>query len=223
MSKALVKNTILGASVFETYCYSVACLAPPPPVPSRRDDPNSSSSSTTTTISLNVDDEYARASLGVHTVAGACGGAVHGLVGTLWETVAGERASFVNGLPPMILHHASAHAALFGSYELLKRQFLEWSGLDSQSQHGPAYLASVSVAGGIAGQVQHIMSHYSEQWLRLDDVVATAESAATTTAAATESTTTVSLKIRPLAMRSVLMAFPASAIGFIAFEYGRSL
>ena len=222
MSKALVKNTILGASVFETYCYTVAYLAPPPPVPTRRDDPNSTTTANNNNVSLNVDDEYARASLGVHTVAGACGGAVHGLVGTLWETVAGERASFVNGLPPMILHHASAHAALFGSYELLKRQFLEWSGLDSQSQHGPAYLASVSVAGGIAGQVQHIMSHYSEQWLRLDDVVATAESAATTTAA-TESTTTVSLKIRPPAVRSVLMAFPASAIGFIAFEYGRSL
>jgi hypothetical protein len=226
--KALVKNTLLGAAVFETYCYTVVQLAPPPPpptssppTPSRHDDTHSSTHDT--------EDEYARASLGVHVVAGACGGTVHGVVGTVWETVAGERAlSLVPGiLPPMILHHASAHAALFGSYELLKRQFLLWSGLDSQSQHGPAYLASVSVAGGMAGQAQHILSHYTEQWLRLEDgtagtaAAATAESTTATATATAEST--ANLKIRPPALRSVLMAFPASAIGFIAFEYGRSV
>ena len=207
--KALVKNTVLGASVFETYCYMVLHLAPAPPSPS-----DAAAPTTTPDHHVVVEDEYARASLGVHVVAGACGGAVHGVVGTLWDTVAGDRSSFVTGLRPMILHHASAHAALFGSYELLKRQLLEWSGLDSHSQHGPAYLASVSVAGGVAGQVQHILSHYSEQWLRLEEGGTIPPAAAESTAA---------LKLRPPAWRSVLMAFPASAIGFIAFEYGRSV
>jgi hypothetical protein len=181
---ALVKNTVLGAAVFETYGYAVEHMAPPP----KQDEEA---------------DEYARASTPVHFVAGAIGGSVHGIVGTLWETAAGERT--LRTLPKMTLHHSSAHAALFGSYEALKRLFLENLGLDSRSYQGPAYLGSISIAGGVAGQVQHIVSHFSEQWLRLEETEATAVRT-----------------IRPPVMRNVLMAFPASAVAFVAFEYGRS-
>ena len=68
------------------------------------------------------------------------------------------------------------------------------------------------MAGGVAGQVQHVASHYTEQWLRLEEG-----------AMATTSTTRNVWKVRPPLLRSVLMAFPASSIGFVAFEYGRSI
>jgi hypothetical protein len=97
--------------------------------------------------------------------------------------------------------------------------------VDATSLHaGPAYLGSIVVAGGMAGQVQHVMSHYTEQWLRLGEeggvMVGIVEDAATT--ATTTSSTRNIFKVRPPILRSVIMAFPASAIGFVAFEYGRN-
>jgi hypothetical protein len=168
-------------------------------------------------------------------MAGALGGGVHGIVGTLWDHVAATTtkptttikndfskqgrlvATLTTTLPRMTCHHGMAHAALFGSYELVKRQLLHMTGLDSTLlHHGPAYLGSIVVAGGVAGQVQHVMSHYTEQWLRLEEGVVILEATTTTTAMSV-------LKFRPPVMRSVVMAFPASAIGFVAFEYGRNL
>jgi hypothetical protein len=183
-SAALVKNTVLGAAVFETYCYTVEYLAPPP----RQGEEDI--------------DEYARASTPVHILAGALGGSVHGVVGTVWEVAAKERT--IHSLPKMTLFHSTAHATLFGSYEMLKRLFLDTSGVDSKSHHGPAYLGSVSMAGGLAGQLQHTLSHYGEQLLHLE-----------------ESEAAIGIRARPPLLRNVLMAFPPSAIGFVAFEYGR--
>jgi hypothetical protein len=185
---ALVKNLVLGAAVFETYCCTVEHLAPP-----GQDG-----------------DEYARASVPAHVVSGALGGSVHGVVGTVWEAAAGERTLHHISLGKMTLHHSAAHATLFGSYEGLKRLFVATNSSSSDSQHqGPAYLGSVSVAGGMAGQLQYIMSHYTKQWLRLEADVG-------------EATVVTSMR-RPPVLRNILMAFPPSAIGFIAFEYGRKV
>jgi hypothetical protein len=185
---ALVKNLVLGAAVFETYCYTVEHLAPP-----GKDG-----------------DEYARASVPTHFVAGALGGSVHGIVGTVWEAAAGERT--LHHLGRLNLHHSAAHATLFGSYEGLKRLFVATTSLSSSSDsqyQGPTYLGSVCFAGGMAGQLQYIVSHYTEQSLRLEADVG-------------ESTLVTSMR-RPPILRNFLMAFPPSAIGFIAFEYGRKV
>jgi hypothetical protein len=151
-------------------------------------------------------DAYARATVAHHTISGGLGGAVHGVVGTIWESMAGEQR--LRQLPQLTLHHSLAHATLFGSYEACKRVGLHLSELDSASLHGPAYLASVSVAGGIAGQIQHIISHYSEQILKLEE---------------TAVSNIVIQNLRSPTWRSVWMSFPSSSIGFIAFEYGKSL
>jgi hypothetical protein len=84
----------------------------------------------------------------------------------------------------------------------------------------------IGLAGGIAGQIQHVVSHYTESWLQVGE---------------NDSPWTHSrkkLKVRdvlfahdwkiwrrngPPSLRSILMAFPPSAIGFIAFEYGKML
>ena len=254
----MVKNTLLGAAVFETYCYTVETLAPPATDNSMivhnnnnnnnnndqevdYDDPKNDNSKSSL-------DAYARASPLLHTVAGTLGGGVHGILGTLWETAASKlgststvvTATTVSSLsspllamPRMTLHHGMAHGALFGSYEIWKRQLLQSysaaAGVDATtiSLHdaGHAYLACVLVAGGLAGQVQHLMSHYTEQWLRLEEGPSAVMMEATSSSSSSSSTsmTTNVLRFRPPVLRSVLIAFPASAVGFVAFEYGRSI
>lgn len=173
--------------MFETYGYTVKQLALPQPV----DD--------------QAGDEYARATVPTHFVAGALGGTVHGIIGTIWEIVVQERT--FQTMPKMTFHHSLAHASLFGSYEVWKRLVLGTSGLDigSELHQGTTYLGSVSIAGGLAGQVQHVVSHYSEQWLRLEEG------------------DSIALRRGAPAMRQVWLAFPPSAVAFVAFEYGRRL
>jgi hypothetical protein len=66
--KSVVKNTLLGEAVFETYEHTVTYLAPPDCDGEQQQD------------------AYARASVGSHYVAGACGGFVHALPTTFWES-----------------------------------------------------------------------------------------------------------------------------------------
>jgi hypothetical protein len=199
--KAFVKNTILGAAVFEVYSYSIEhWIFRTLPNPAVQDE------LLTTTLPDCTQDAYARATVVHHTLSGGLGGAVHGVVGTMWESMAGEQR--LRQLPRLTLHHSLAHATLFGTYETCKRIGLHLAELDSSSLHGPAYLASVSVAGGVAGQIQYIISHYSEQILKIEE-------------------TTVSnifmQNLRSPTWRSVWIAFPSSSISFIAFEYGKFL
>mmetsp|Transcript_8308 Transcript_8308/g.15140 ORF Transcript_8308/g.15140 Transcript_8308/m.15140 type:complete len:519 (-) Transcript_8308:47-1603(-) len=124
-----------------------------------------------------------------------------------------------------ILHHSLAHAVLFGSYQLTKRLFLQHAPPSSfddsrnninnnnsgSSTHNAIYVAYIAMAGGLAGQFQHVTSHFTEQWLGL----------------ATEEAKESSSLRRRFAVatwptwRSTVVAFPPSAIGFLAFEYGK--
>ncbi|KAI2512094.1 hypothetical protein MHU86_2382 [Fragilaria crotonensis] len=255
------KNTLLGAAVFETYCYAVEKFAPPAidtnsssSIGMHRDSSGDDQDDDDTTHDINPKsslDAYARASPLLHTVAGTLGGGVHGIVGTLWDTAAWRfgttsttsllsSSSPLVSMPRMTLHHGMAHGALFGSYELSKRTLLQSfsgasAGFDATSTttttslhdagHTHGYLACVIVAGGLAGQVQHVMSHYTEQWLRLEEGPGAVmmEEATSTSSSTSKPMTTNILKFRPPVLRSVLMAFPASAVGFVAFEYGRSI
>ena len=116
------------------------------------------------------------------------------------------------------LHHTIAHSVLFGSYEFLKRSILHelHHGDDFETNGskptflGGSYLAGFALAGGFAGQLQHLVSHCTESM--------TFESGITSTKLAHRLVTPRAPAVRPL-----LMAFPPSAIGFIAFEYGKNL
>jgi hypothetical protein len=103
-----------------------------------------------------------------------------------------------------IIHHSLAHSLLFGSYESIKRGILQQVHSMDTQYYGGEYLTTFAIAGGIAGQVQFAISHYTEQYLGLSDF---------------------SLRLRPTAvapnLRPFLWAFPPSAIGFVAFEYGK--
>lgn len=189
--KSVVKNTLLGAAVFETYEYMVTYLAP------ERCQTNK--------------DVYARASLASHFLAGACGGFVHAVPSTFWESnavsVMSSRSFLSQHLPAMIIHHSIAHSFLFGFYESMKREFLR----DEQSRRDEIpYFCSVSMAGGLAGQIQHVISHYTEQWLLLG-------------AETTTPRPLLRFVASPPTLRPTLFAFPPSAISFVAFEYGKRI
>ncbi|KAL7466225.1 hypothetical protein ACHAXS_006528, partial [Conticribra weissflogii] len=86
-----------------------------------------------------------------------------------------------------ILHHSVAHSVLFGSYQFTKRFLLrqyslstfdaddhDFSASSSSSSPDPrenilAHASIIAVAGGLAGQFQHVTSHFTEQWLRLGE------------------------------------------------------
>jgi hypothetical protein len=146
-------------------------------------------------------------------------------------------------VPTSILHHSIAHSVLFASYEGIKRTIINIQQLQRQIYESSIpinivattdttttttmvpttglgstnYLFSVGVAGGLAGLLQHVVSNYTEVMAR-NNVLS-------------ESTTTMSTMYRSIvthisttslpSLRSCVMACPPSAIGFIAFEYGK--
>ena len=80
-------------------------------------------------------------------------------------------------------------------------------------------IMKIGFAGGIAGQIQHIVSHYTEIWLRVgeDDNVRSYW----------QDRSKLLSHWRLIgagpSMRSICMSFPPSGIGFIAFEFGKTL
>lgn len=161
-----------------------------------------------------VSDPYARASMLTHAVAGSAAGCAHGVAGSVWDAAfaAGreERRAVLRGTVGMIAHHAVAHSVLFASYEATKRLCVSNFTSHSNELGGEGVepvirvetLGCVAVAGGLAGQAQHLVSHYSEQVF-----------------------TSTTLPIRwtaPPVLRPLLVAFFPSSIAFVALEYGRN-
>ena len=80
-----------------------------------------------------------------------------------------------------ILHHSLAHSVLFGSYQLTKRLLIQNISPDpttarngtnsssgSNNNDAILHISCIAMAGGLAGQFQHVTSHISEQcfsWL----------------------------------------------------------
>ena len=156
-------------------------------------------------------DAYARASLSTHFFAGSCGGSVHAVASTCWDSL--WQPKLIRILPAMTIHHSIAHSTLFGCYETIKRGLLKEMS-ESRKQDEIPYFTSVTLAGGMAGSIQHYVSTYTEQWLRIAVVEDTPQPF---------TRHMVRFKATPPTMRSVVFAFPPSAISFVAFEYGKSL
>lgn len=182
----------------------MAHFAPPPTIQYREVEKDE------TVIEVMEHDAYARASLSTHFYAGACGGSVHAVTSTVWESL--WKPSLIQILPAMTIHHAIAHSTLFGCYETCKRGLLSVEA--SQQAHDEIpYFCSVTLAGGVAGSVQQIVSTYTEQWLRVDVVEEVPQPF---------TRAMVRFHATPPTLRSLLFAFPPSAISFVAFEYCKS-
>jgi hypothetical protein len=226
----LLRNTLLGMAVFESYGYVVSSLAH-----NENDNVSSPTELTikewqkvpTITVVADVDDqgdddddhddddvsilfgepdEYSRASLPSHLLAGSVAGSIHGLAASLMEGNSTSRST-MRYLSWNTIHHSLAHSMLFGSYEGIKRGILQMTEDEERSVSRAYHVLTFSVAGGLAGQVQHLISHYVEGGLGLANE-------------------TLQVDWRPAlrttpAIRPLLWAFPPSAIGFVAFEYGK--
>ena len=211
------------------------------------------STTTTEVLIEDEPDEYARATLPVHFGAGFVAGSIHGIVSStimvdsshpirhifkqlttntttsISSSTRRKRRSYYWTLSKYVtyntIHHSIAHSLLFGSYEYTKRSFLSFytNSIDRDTKYfGGAYLLGFGLAGGIAGQIQHIISHCTEQivdGLMMENGKTSSTGTTTPITSSSSSPTRISLPT----FRSVLWAFPSSAIGFIAFEYGKKL
>jgi len=133
-----------------------------------------------------------------------------------------------------ILHHSLAHSMLFGSYQFTKRFLFQHyhnfqtfdNGEDDTSvtpnnrDNTITHASIIAVAGGLAGQVQHVTSHFTEQLLALGEV-----NNFITSVDNSHNKMTIYQRLALSASwpswRSTMVAFPPSAIGFLAFEYGK--
>ncbi|GKY98268.1 hypothetical protein MPSEU_000784500 [Mayamaea pseudoterrestris] len=204
---SLARHSVLGTLVFETYGKVVTSYT-------SGKDPDE----------VDLLDEYARAPVPLHYVAGFAAGGVQGaLVSSpaMWEAAKAYRNAGLLASPlhtPSYatrfvslntLNHSLAQSLLFGSYQGTKRLFENALLDDSSPSFGIGYLFCFSMAGGFAGQIQHVFSHYSEQVFGLSE---------------NEMRVAPSMMFRGFihpSLRSTMMAFPSSAIGFLAFEYGK--
>lgn len=243
----ILRNTFLGYAVFESYGYVIGISSPSLEDVSDNqhhgqliieiDDDNYDLERTddddddeNIIIVSSEPDEYARASVPVHFGAGCLAGVVHGIGSSVLEGHLTSHHSPLRYTVINSIHNGIAHSLLFGCYETIKRLCLsqltmihnEHDGIDSVATTAPTgstttqyyggmYLASFAIAGGIAGQMQHVASHYTEHWLGLAD----------DTLLKNRSTSSKIVSAPRVSIRPLFWSFPPSAIGFIAFEYGK--
>jgi hypothetical protein len=163
-----------------------------------------------------------------HFGAGVCSGLAQSVVMTVWEhwttTTKPESRQSWPHIGRRAVHHAVGYASLFGSYEWFRRHIHH--GLHSylltddhqrdmlammadypwmRREDGlydvtPIALVTSFVAGGMAGQVQHVVSHATRQW---------------------QSTGMFAVRVVPL--QATFGAFGPTALAFVAFQYGGEL
>ena len=230
--KVFITNTVLGMAVFSTYEWVIENVTPPS---SDCDDDIEEDVHKQPNLQLQeeqidkeiTEDDMDRATLPQHFLAGGLAGISHSILSLAMDikksdlaaskgrTTSGSTANLINryNFPTFryssvyITHHSLAHSVLFGSYQTSKRMCLI---KDEENNDSILHIASITMAGGIAGQIQHVTSHLSEQCLGLVNE--------------TKNFTSLlqRLKVASLpSFRSTLLSFPPSAIGFLAFEYGK--
>lgn len=179
-------------------------------------------------------DAFSRTSLAQHLGAGMVGGSVHSLLQMSFQSVSFIKQNGLNRsrMAPISLisswslsytfHHAIAHGLLFSSYEGIKRSLFSEKSLHSSVQsendveifgNSGNDIMTIVLAGGIAGQIQHVASHYIESWLGVGE----------DRNIKTYLRYRKKLFVQAPSFKSICLSFPPSAIGFIAFEFGKSI
>jgi hypothetical protein len=214
----------MGMAVFESYGYIISSLAPPTKEFESRSlnlekahhvstvagidggDLEEDEEDEDVAILFGEPDDYSRASLPAHILGGSVAGSIHGIASSLMEGNPTSRST-VRYLAWNTFHHSLAHSMLFGSYEGIKRGILHVTEDEERDVSRAYHVLTFSVAGGLAGQVQHLASHYVEGGMGLANETLHVD-------------WRQALRTAP-SIRPLLWAFPPSAIGFVAFEYGK--
>ena len=136
------------------------------------------------------------------------------------------------------MHHTIAHAVLFTSYEWTKRTLhsqhrkvdrneTNVEGKNIQNMFWNGDVVIIGIAGGIAGKFQHIVSHYTEQIFHVGENQTWNNDQKKLTDhkephKAFKQTARRRLLVAPTAWSIAISFFP-SAVGFIAFEFGKEI
>jgi hypothetical protein len=246
-STVFIKNTILGTAVFDSYVKLIEI---------------SESSTIQQTTKRNVDSTIGGVNasskdgkgplLSVHFAAGAIAGSIHSILSLTFNALETRSLPTLQMTRSSTLHHAIAHSVLFGFYELTKRRItfsynfypdIHNSVKDDSSEDkksGKATVssyevASVAIAGGLAGVMQSVCSHYTGMWLHVDDYIPQQSTyyAANSVRNKHVHNSKLIMLYRTMSNRiahilqplppirsTVLIPFPIMAVAFLAFEYG---
>uniref|UniRef100_A0A7S0XKK1 Uncharacterized protein n=1 Tax=Pseudo-nitzschia delicatissima TaxID=44447 RepID=A0A7S0XKK1_9STRA len=224
---SLAKNTILGMAVFATYEEAIDKFA---------------GENQEVLALIPTEETRYSTKLWQHYAAGFCAGSVHAglgsaiesIVNLVWQPLAsrflnsGAAVATPNAAAPFVpnlLHHATSHAVLFGSYETVKRATTLALGTTSTSntqadtieppseENGflEGQLVAVALAGGTAGICQQFVSDVAEQAIQAGK------------SAKKKPIGKLLASIQPprYSAKSLLMLSIPTSIGFVAFEYGR--
>ncbi|GFH45736.1 hypothetical protein CTEN210_02210 [Chaetoceros tenuissimus] len=162
----IIKNTILGVAVFEIHERSIHSF--------HRDHTRKDSTS-------KIDETISQ-----HFAAGVIAGVAHSFLYMTFESTthmfssrnqikmilpkSSEFSSLFSWSIAHTTHHGIAHGFLFSSYEFMKRVLFQNSPRESSVRETKFIdMMKIGFAGGIAGQIQHIASHYTEIWLRVGE------------------------------------------------------
>jgi hypothetical protein len=241
---ALIKNTFIGIAVFETYEHVIDHFE-------KSTLENHYHGTTSTTITANVEEGLHNGapksshfhkkntngtSLAQHFFAGTAAGSVHSILHLSFESISFLKLHRfrVNVYPTLpfllshgsrdIFHHGLSHALMFSTYEGMKRLLPSTLYNDQNTtyniavqKHGTVSflnIVTIGVSGGVAGQVHHVASHVLESLLFVTEHRPKEQQG--------RSIRTISKNIIP-SSRSIARSFLPSALGFIAFEFGKSL
>jgi hypothetical protein len=247
----LTKNTVLGTAVFVTYEDLIDRFDDGKnnnsieEVDTSSIDPCKNSLTTTTTLPQHYAAGYCAGS--VHACLGRAIDVVYRIQMQIYQQYWHQEksaSSLVSSImhssnnPPFsryLLHHAASHTVLFGSYETTKRittlafpprinngririnnnnitiddEDIVIGGNENDDDYS-SYLDDqffiVAFAGGIAGISQQIISDYTEQLMTQRSI-----------------TRTNWPSINKPSIKSLLLASIPTAIGFVAFEYGKEV
>jgi hypothetical protein len=217
-----------GEQVATTTTQQDAISDSPPAIQHRRndsmdeDEDNDDDDDEKEIIPLDAPDDFSRASIRAHVGAGALAGSLDGLLSSLWESKSQSIPFFLQKAPYLIMQQCLSHALLFGSYEWCKRKLihqLHSSPWGEWKNSGLSPLICIGLAGGVAGQLQTLTNHYGEQ---IKERQPSAERLLR------RKPWSVQLRfllreIKHPSMGSTMAAFVPSAVGFVAFEYGKRL
>jgi hypothetical protein len=168
-----------------------------------------------------------------HFYAGLAAGSVHSILHLSFDSIRFFKGNGFhwNAYPSMscllsygardIIHHGTSHALMFSSYEGMKRllssNIKTNDKFNVEQKHDTLSFLNIlliGVAGGVAGQVHHVASHVTESLLFFKANEQRQQQQG--------KSTRILAKVIPCS-RSTVVSFLPSALGFIAFEFGRSL
>ncbi len=223
----LFKNTLLGTAAFEAYEKTIEFLVTSCHPSDAYSKDNYKSEENISNVNV-VRDVYAQATVMQHFNAGIIAGSAHSSLALAFQSssflyTSGWKPDRTASLPSLsawgvchTMHHSISYAILFSTYEASKRLLTDDKSDENKSSQD---MLSIGFGGGIAGQFQHIASHYTEFWLRVTEE----QSVHTFLSDIRRQFSGVKFFLPGPSFKSTILAFPPSAIGFIAFEYGKGL